>query len=277
MENTSPNKKFDELCLDKGYDLNLLEISEKLKENKSDIPILYRYSPGDYNNIRNLETKTIFLSEVGSMNDVFEGLSSEVETEFNGLLEYLGKLVSLKSFSEKSNDLKMWSQYADSYAGMCVAYDLTGINDDLIYHLFPITYSNTRRGNKKLTCTLRCLEKKLKNEDCDDFFLQDIISLFLVKPKCWENEKEWRIIFSWLQLNKSADEIICDKEEEILYKYDENIIDFPYAKEIYLGPKMPKNKKQHISDIGKKLNIPVYEMVLSQTEYKLEEKIYLSD
>ena len=65
----------------KRLDLNLLDFSDKLKQDKNTIPSLYRYSPANYDNIRNFENQTIFLSNVGSMNDVFEGLSTKLDAK----------------------------------------------------------------------------------------------------------------------------------------------------------------------------------------------------
>lgn len=263
---------------DKRLDLNLLDFSDKLNHNKNMIPPLYRYSPANYDNVRNLEKQTIFLSNIGSMNDIFEGLSSKLDAESCKLLKYASDLAYFKSFTECENDLKMWSQYADSYAGMCVEYDMSKIDDILIYHLFPITYANTRIDDEKLKFALRHLEKRVKNEPFDEFFLQNIASLFLVKPKCWENEKEWRILFSWLHLNFQADEVLdCEEDEEILYSYDKQIISFPYAKAVYMGPKMPKHIKDHISEIADKLHIVAYEMILDEREYSLNPKEYVRE
>ena len=254
--------------------LDLIDYSNQLKQNKNNFPALFRYSPADYNNIRNLETQTIYLSNVGSMNDIFEGLSSTLDAESNKLIECAGNLAYFKSFSECENDLKMWGQYADSYAGMCIEYDIRTIDDNLIYHLFPVTYTNTRINNDKLKFALKHFKKR-HDETFDKFFLQDITSLFLFKPECWKNEKEWRVIFSWLHLNFEADEILyCDKKEEVLFAYKEQTIDFPYAKAVYMGPKMPNHIKDHISEIADKINIEAYEMILDEHEYILKPKKY---
>lgn len=263
---------------DKRLDLNLLDFSDKLNHNKNMIPPLYRYSPANYDNIRNFENQTIFLSNVGSMNDVFEGLSTKLDAKSNKLLRFAGDLAYLKSFTECKNDLKMWGQYADSYRGMCVEYDLRKIDDKLIYHLFPVTYANTRIDDEKLKFALRHFEKSMKNETFDEFFLQDITSLYLLKPECWRNEKEWRILFSWLHLNFQADEVLdCEEDEEILYSYDKQIISFPYAKAVYMGPKMPNHIKDHISEIADKLHIVAYEMILDEREYSLNPKEYIRE
>lgn len=260
------------------YDFDLQDFSEELKESRSNIPALYRYSPADYNNIRNLETQKIFLSNVGSMNDIFEGLSSELDADSLKSLDNISELVYLKSFSENRNDLKMWSQYGAEYFGMCVEYDLTKMNNSLLYHFFPIVYSNERIAKGNLKQALSDIERCCNKEEIDTFFLEDVVPLFLIKPKCWENEKEWRLIFSWLHLNRIADEIILeDEREEILFSYDAQLIDFPYAKAVYMGPKMPQHIKAHIAEIADKLHIPAYEMILSKTEYKLEEVLFIKE
>lgn len=272
------NELLNQFKIRQVYDFDLQDFSNELKESINNIPALYRYSPADYNNIRNLETRKIFLSNVGSMNDIFEGLSSELDVASLKSLDNISELVYLKSFSENGNDLKMWSQYGAEYSGMCVEYDLTKIEDSLLYHLFPIVYSDERIAKGNLKHALKHIKRCCNNEEIDTFFLEDVVPLFLIKPKCWENEKEWRIIFSWLHLNRTADEIILeDEREKVLFSYENQLIDFPYAKAVYMGPKMPLHIKKHIAQIADNLHIPAYEMILSKTEYKLEEVLFVKE
>ena len=57
------------------YDFELIDLSRKIIDNTYSIPRLFRFSNVDYYNIRGLETQSLFLSPIGTMNDVFEGLS----------------------------------------------------------------------------------------------------------------------------------------------------------------------------------------------------------
>ena len=268
------------------FDVSLVGFSEEiLLKNKEKIPLLYRYSPADYNNIRNLEKETVFLSATGSMNDVFEGLSGAVEEDVLQNIDKLYDLAFIKSFSERKDSLLMWSTYADNYAGMCVEYDMKQLEDDsILYHLFPVRYSNERLIRNNLTITYEELIKikyAITNGDDYDFdFNKDVMGLFLSKSEEWKYEKEWRLLYSYLQLNIPYSEIETEFDspnERLLYykKWDETgkrTIKMPCITHIYLGPKMQSNIKNHIREIGEKLKVPVTELVLNKKEYKLNPK-----
>lgn len=268
---------YDEKSKSRPYDFQLLDFS---KENyfEKNIPALYRYSSADYYNIRSLETKKIHLSEIGNMNDIFEGLSCKTTDKELSCINKLKDSAYIKSFSENANDLSMWSRYADNFAGMCVKYNVNKLDDNILCHLYPIRYSDSRLMNEKLYYIfdfLRELKQSQYDQSCIDNidFLEDLMSLFLSKSKIWEYEAEWRLIFSYLQLNVGYEEIANgqNEDEKILYDFDSKNIDFDCAVEIYIGPKMEAMKREHIKEIGKKLNIKVTEMQLSNDSYQLIE------
>ena len=258
------------------HDYDLYKFVDDFFISKGKYPNLYRYSPADYDNIRNLEKQRLFLSEEGKMNDVFEGLSCEINDKIIFNLKKLSDLAYIKSFSEKNKDLKMWSMYADNYEGMCVEYDINDMEKTLQYHMFPIIYPKEKilKSNLDTICSELSTIKKDLNEGngVTEFgFLKDIMQLFLIKPKEWENEQEWRLIFSYLQLHFSYEDVEeenCESPE--LYRINDRTIEFPYAKKIYLGPKMPNNKKEHIYEIAKRLNLEIYDTKISKTKYELE-------
>lgn len=107
------------------FDFELFGFSEALYENRQSIPLLYRYMPADYHSIRSLETNTIHLSEIGNMNDVFEGFSACMDSATPEMMHALRDLVYIKSFSEQPNDPLMWAHYAANSSGICVEYDLS--------------------------------------------------------------------------------------------------------------------------------------------------------
>lgn len=268
---TEKNYFFDSDLLDFFY--NYLFVNGK---PNNDLKPLYRYSPADYYNIRSLETKKIHLSEIGRMNDVFEGLSCEINDNELNSIDKLYDLAYIKSFSENCNDLSMWSRYADEYSGMCVKYDVRKLDENVLCHLYPVNYSDERFVKSNLHFTFDELirtKQNRENGDCLDScdFLEDIMALFLSKSKVWEYEKEWRLIFSYLQLNADYEEIENEKNagQEILYEYNTKDIDFDCATRIYLGPKMERTKKEHLKEIGQKLCIDVIELQLSKNKYEL--------
>lgn len=272
---------FDENENEYVFDFELLNfIEENIFPNgmvNNRLKPLYRYSPADYYNIRGLETRKIHLSEIGRMNDVFEGLPSEITDDE---LKSIGKIYDLayiKSFSENCNDLLMWSRYADEYAGMCVEYDIRKLGKNVLCHLYPINYSVKRltKGNlhfsfKELTGMKQNLENCLCIDDCD--FLKDVMALFISKSIAWQSEKEWRLIFTYLQLNATFEDVEDENEpsEKILYDFCSKDIEFDCATRVFLGPRMEELKKAHIRDICKNLGIEAIELQLSKDKYQLD-------
>ena len=96
--------------------LNDCELAEFARnvvlKNRAAIPPVFRYSPADYYNIRGLKTQSLFLTPVGNMNDVFEGVSCKITDEVINKLEQLSDIAYLKSFSEEKNNLLLWAHYA---------------------------------------------------------------------------------------------------------------------------------------------------------------------
>lgn len=249
--------------------------------NKDEIPALFRYSPADYYNIRNLETETLMLSSIGNMNDIFEGLSGEVDNEVIASLDELKDIAFIKCFTEQKNDFLMWSHYGDDYAGMCVEYDFSNLSDDILYHLFPVIYSNKRYRSQTLGNAVRDLYE-LKKANKEDYYpdlyesLLDIMALFLRKPLSWSIENEWRLVATYPQIyNSPGDFYDLEKNDKCpLFALNDKIISVKNCiKSVYIGPRMLNTQREHIKEICAKLNgVTVHELVISKTDYILEEK-----
>ena len=274
------NRIFEENDSDKVYDFELIGfVKDVILPNKAKIPRLFRFSRADYYNIRGLETESLFLSPIGTMNDVFEGLSSDASEKALKHLDEIGEMAYIKSFSENWENLLMWAHYADSYKGMCVEYDFSQVCPELFYHLFPVYYSRKRFLHQELEYSLDEMhDLKKANDECDEpidvFYIQDILSLFLVKPQVWEYEKEWRFIATYPQLNNSADDI-DDEEPPQLYMLNSQTISVKNCiKGVYLGPRIGKLEKEHIKEIceSKLGGIPVYSLSLSNEDYAFVKK-----
>lgn len=252
------------------------ELHILLKRNQ--LPKLFRFSLPDYNNIRGLETQTLFLSPVEYLNDVFEGLSCKIDYDVLSLLDNLHGLAYIKSFSEDPKNLLMWAHYANNYSGMCVQYDFTNLEEKILCHLFPVIYSKKRRTSNVLSEYIEEEIKKLKASSPYDItdesvFLQDIMSLFLVKSSCWSYEKEWRIIATYPQMFYREDET-DNKGAEIFYQIENNqtISVKDCIKAVYLGPKIEERIKEHIEEIyyQKLHGVKVYSGYLSKDKYEME-------
>jgi hypothetical protein len=273
-------------------DIDLMEFSKKLiqKLKKSNSVKLYRYMPFNYNSVRSIETGSIYLSEVGKMNDVFEGLTlthSNKNISFNTLND----LIYLKSFCEEKDNLLMWSHYADNHKGICIEYDLTYLiskiddkksNPNILFHLFPVVYLENRINDEAAFNNLLYASKSInqykldlknKNHHDDVEWHNDIKMLFLIKSKSWGYEKEWRIAVTFTQMNekpKYLDESLSD-----LYTIDSQNVDFDCITSIYCGANLENDKVEHLKEIAKRVNnnssrrLSVYRSQLDPKEYKL--------
>ena len=113
------------------------------------------------------------------MNDANEGKvwhSCFDKEENNEYKEMMQKNAYLKSFSEDGNSEYMWVNYAENFAGMCVAYDFSHASKDLLKELYPVQYSSVG---------FQCADNKLA-------LLTPY--LFTRKDMKWKNEREWRFI-----------------------------------------------------------------------------------
>lgn len=260
------------------FDFELIDLIDKYKSSDK-YPPLYRYSPADYNNIRMLETRKIYLSPIGKMNDAFEGICSCIKED-----EYLegrfDNIAYTKCFSENNDNLVMWGLYADCYAGMCVKYDVNKLigteHEHLLYHLYPVIYSDERIIDEKLKLTIDDYRRYFREIDSKDGFqhsydfLFDILHMFLIKNSAWKSEDEWRIVVTSPQLKMSSDDFDDNElEKKTMASINAQTVLFDCIQEIYIGPRMEKHKRQHIKSIGNCLGVPAIEMQLSKNEYKL--------
>lgn len=257
------------------FDFELRDFSDWLIENRRSIPKLYRYVPANYFSIRGLETQTIYLAEIGKMNDIFEGLSGHIDAKTQSDFTGISDLVYIKSFAESFDNMLLWGIYADRFSGLCIEYDLSNMSShpDYYVHLFPVVYQQQRYAtNHSLHFAIKELSEIKKDSDsCDIEFLRDIISMFLVKSEHWMHEEEWRLIvpYVYMHLEWSEGGIIDDDEDARLYSISDQTIDFPYATAVYMGPLIQSMQKQHTVDICRKLGIRVYESKPSATEFGL--------
>lgn len=267
-----------------SFEDDLIEFTQTcILRNKENLPPLYRYMPADYYNIRNLELSQLHLSEIGYMNDIYEGLSFKSDKNYRPTLKEMRDFAYIKSFSENKDNLLMWSTYAQNYTGMCIKYDLSEATDDILYHLYPIIYSDSKLefdiNFAEAYSAIHNMKKEIETGDSsfvddDMIFIEEVSKIFLIKSKFWSYEKEWRIMVSYAQMNRAElyypldFDNSSDIEKKELYGIRYCDISFPYAKEIYLGPEMETFKKDHIKEIGSRLGISVYETKLSNEEFK---------
>lgn len=273
------------------FDFELNDYTEKLKEivairKKNNLSFkLYRFSGADYWNIRNLDCSQLVLSDVGKMNDVFEGTMSEpgyyIQPDDN---KVLGELVSLKCFSEDWRNLLMWAHYANKYFGICVEYDLTLLpdNDYVFSYLYPVLYKNNRRQIshfiKNSARELRAFKAALLLREYPNSvdWMNNVTAWYLEKSKDWKYEKEWRIIVPFF------DRYAAEHSEDGRYEhnvYENGVIPFDCATAVYLGTRTVQTVEDHIIEIVERINtkreydkkpIQVFRTCIHESKYKLK-------
>lgn len=196
----SPNKKQLPPICDKND--TLLKVNEVIREYN--LPILYRYMPLSLNALASIMNEVVYLVPAIELNDVFEGAAygmySYSPANDQEEINRIQRGVYLKSFSCAKNDNMMWSHYGDSHKGICIGYDFSRAKKNILKHLYPVQYSDTRFSNLSLN-----------NVEASPF-------LYLRKSKCWEREKEFRLIYEKrdLESGESVDNKIelreCIKE-----------------------------------------------------------------
>lgn len=104
-------------------------------------------------------------------------------TFFNHGRKFILKRYAFCAFSEKYDDILMWSHYTDSHKGFVVGFDLSNLAEK--YHLTKVTYDNKLPDlDTKLFAEFMC-----KNTESVKDFIRD----YSIKSDIWKYEREWRL------------------------------------------------------------------------------------
>lgn len=247
------------------FDEELFNFSNGLLNEPAGVPKLYRYSPADYWNIRNLETGQLRLTPLSELNDVQEGLPAQEQAS----TEPASDFGFVKCFSECGAEPLMWGHYGDRSKGVCVEYDITRLPEEqrnILYYLFPVIYTAQRYPYVNNQYAQEDLKRyRLESADLtncivaeDYFFLQDILPLLLVKGQEWDYEKEWRVAIDILSLEQRCDDIKEQFGQRLPHIEEGNLVAFDCVSAVYMGIRMEEAVRRHIRDIVKSLNVTRY-------------------
>lgn len=259
----------DEIC-NENVEVFPIDFERSLKE-KSEFK-LYKYTPYSMHTIENVLKQQIHISNIGVMNDVYEGIpQNDVETLSGENEKILGNMAKITCFTERPDNILMWAHYADSFKGICIEYDIKRlVGNDILHHLYPVLYEKKRklyRDIDEICNELKELERYIAdNAERNDYgYLDDILPLLLIKGDMWSYEKEWRIVYTLLDL--------YEENDATLYS---GIIPFPCIKALYIGYRNKKAEDiKKLIECYNQLNednekIKVYVSEICETEYKLQ-------
>ena len=146
-------------------------------------------------------------------------------------------------FSEKYDNLLMWSHYSDSHRGICLGFDL-----QKLYQNFKKYYPALIKV--KYTDQLERI----------DYFIEKkkaIINWFRIKSDCWNYEKEVRIVLTNIKL---------DSTKQIAIPFDTETIN-----SIYLGTNINRDHENIIrsSVLNKLPKTRIFKMRLKEDSFSL--------
>ncbi|MCH5278203.1 MAG: DUF2971 domain-containing protein [Christensenellaceae bacterium] len=243
--------------------------------------MLYRYRPGNNPDIDSIRKDTIWLSTLKEYNDPFEIRTS---IDFEGVVDSFFRrdpkrveLMCLKRFDKNHllykkciNDIKawgknlqdelsmkqlrlftayfcenngsllMWAHYANAHKGFCIGYIFKDIVGKFSSNILPVIYSQDYFA-------VRSYETFA---DYDVFFM----NAWRSKSEEWSYEKEWRLA----------------GEYRINEPYQKGLVTSMIKPScIYMGVNIDAAVKHQLIEICKEREIKLYQMHLSERNYRL--------
>ncbi|WFD10788.1 DUF2971 domain-containing protein [Tepidibacter hydrothermalis] len=184
-----------------------------------------------------------------NIDKINEVLINQIYKEKNYRWKELNKSLQqntfISCFSEKNNDIIMWSHYANYNKGLCIEYDFKqlGLDNYLNSLIQPVLYTDRKFDLVK--------SKQIKS----------LVNKYLAMTKFmgWAYEAEWRLI-----------EQCPDKS--ILPSHTDEGISYcvPKPKAIYFGSRCSKKDQKRIMDIVDKKEILLYRMELQSNRFELK-------
>lgn len=190
---------------------------------------------------------------------------------FNNVVAALKKETLAVCFSESELNETLWLKYANNYNGFCIEYDINDIlkletlekEDKNKIVLYPIIYTDEKYDETefgKNFLIAQFLELSSNNDLFVSFvnefnkkckFDRELIAL--IKKKCHEYDKEWRLI----KTIKGPNIFTNCNEQNVLFKVKIK------PKSVTLGLRMNSNDKKTILTLAKQAGIQeIYELYI---------------
>lgn len=173
---------------------------------------------------------------------------SDLEEVFYGPRDHLNSKIrqscNICSLCENGHSLPMWAHYGDDHKGFAMEYDFSVLpaEHSVRESLWPVLYDD-----KMYDVTPQIFGRKV--EEFNPLFL---IGGALQKSRDWQYEKEWRIVLPVGAETSAAN------------------VSVPTPVALYLGALIDSTNERKLIDLARLKNVPVYRMVHSRTEFKME-------
>mgnify|MGYP002860739553 CR=1 FL=1 len=190
--------------------------------------------------------------EMQKTTDLGLAVSRIILEEYNNLLTKLKSTFRVSCFTTSPFSQLMWGgSYADEHLGFCLEYTVLPTDKeftDIFYNLFPMIYCKTRKDISEKIVTM-----KDKNDSFDSLW-NIYFHGALRKSIDWAFQNEWRLLLPLKSNNKA----------------DYNVKFFPITK-VFLGNRMPADKRKELIDICRERNIPYVGVKKNKDFFEMQE------
>jgi hypothetical protein len=259
--------------------------------------IIFRYQPPSDYLIKTIENNHVYLSFPSEYNDPFDcrfrfnyegnkqnwlnwldrqSLNSSDKSIFRKVIESPNfnykdiinenakhlKATVICSFSEKSDNILMWSHYSKNHSGICLGYKVTSLaNSYCLFFDDPNVESFSPKYFHEGEAPLYRVEYRDTVPDPVNFFekSEESIKKFMItKASDWSYEKEWRLLYPKALVKKQVLSLRRDTLQSV-----------------YLGAKINSDLKNEVIETIKSeylqqgVKIDVFQQHLSNDSYSL--------
>lgn len=131
----------------------------------------------------------------------------EENPKFASKIKDMRDMWMISCFTERYNNQKMWEQYANKEAGMCLVYNFKDILDAVSGNkemtIMPVRYVENRDDCRDIALNHRDLI-----EDISDTYYKYLLTCTTKDRLKYSFEEEWRLIFEKENINKEIGECI---------------------------------------------------------------------
>ena len=206
-----------------------------------------------YGELERLQAESFRLSwtiEMGKK-EISIALRTAIENEYNDFKSKLQNTFHVCCFTTSPMSQLMWGgSYANEHKGFCLEYTVQPDEEyvEVLSNIRPVIYSKRRRPITK--AIMDAYDKNWNDQAIRDLYINGVLR----KSIDWAYQNEWRLMLP-----------PQDKNQKGFTKRF-----FPITK-VYLGNRMPADRRKTIIEICKKKNIPYVGVVRSPDYFEMKE------
>ena len=220
--------------------------------NNGNLEHVFTKSPdSEIENLSNKYFTLKILSEFYKSNDFGKAIAVALQDEYRIYISRLQTTFRTTCFATTPYSQLMWGgAYADCHRGFCIEYTVLPCEknyDEIYYNLFPMIYCKVR---PEMSSRLVANQDKVPSKEV----LWDIYSHGVLRKSIdWAFQNEWRLVLPLHSNNIS----------------DYNVKFYPITK-VFLGNRMPPERRRKIIDICKRKGIPYIGVRRNPSVFEME-------